>query len=133
MRLGTVLFEARLTEGGFQTQDATLVKQYCCFEDVFDYGELPKTKGSYISYQFIRNVLAADALDLSFCLLVDARRPDPIEDWYRIVRCIRSAALRTRCRVHTCRSFGCAFLPACDVFWISNMELDLRVDRRSKR
>jgi len=110
MKLGTVLFEAKLTEGGFQIQDATLVKQYCCFEDVFECDELPKTKGRYTSYQLIRNVLAAHALDLSFCLLVDARRPDLVEDWYQIVRCIRSAALRTRCRVHTWQEL-CVCLP----------------------
>jgi len=33
-----------------------------------------------------------------FCTLLDARRPDLIEDWYSILRCIRSAALRARCK-----------------------------------
>jgi hypothetical protein len=46
-------------------------------------------------------VLAAHALDLSFCLLLDARRPDLIEDWYEILRCIRTSELRSRCRVLT--------------------------------
>jgi hypothetical protein len=55
----------------------------------------------YVSYQLIRNVLAAHALDLDFCTLLDARRPDLLEDWYRIVRCIRPATLRARCKVLT--------------------------------
>ena len=49
----------------------------------------------------MRNVLAAHALDLDFCTLLDARRPDLLEDWYGIVRCIRFADLRARCKVLT--------------------------------
>ena len=59
------------------------------------------SKRKYVSYQLIRNVLAAHALDLDFCTLLDARRPDLLEDWYGIVRCIRSATLRARCKVLT--------------------------------
>jgi len=55
----------------------------------------------YVSYQLIRNVLAAQALSLDFCTLLDARRPDLLEDWYGIVRCIRFAGLRARCKVLT--------------------------------
>ena len=51
--------------------------------------------------QLLRNVLAAQALDLSFCLLLDARRPDLIEDWYEILQCIRTAELRSRCKFET--------------------------------
>jgi hypothetical protein len=46
-------------------------------------------------------VLAAYALDLSFCVLLDARRPDLIEDWYAVMRCVRPMDLRTRCKVLT--------------------------------
>jgi hypothetical protein len=49
----------------------------------------------------LRNVLAAFALDLEFCVLLDARRPDLLEQWYRIIRCIRSGILQTRCKVLT--------------------------------
>jgi hypothetical protein len=55
----------------------------------------------YASYQLLRNVLAAHALGLSFCVLLDARRPDLIEDWYAVLRCIKIAELRNGCRVLT--------------------------------
>jgi hypothetical protein len=101
MKLGNLLFEAKLTEGDFQIQRAELVEQYRDLRDVFECRHLPRDKGKFISYQLIRNVLAAHALNLDFCTLLDARRPDLIEDWYRILRCIQSADLRARCKVLT--------------------------------
>ncbi len=101
MKLGNLLFEAKLTEGDFQMQRAELVEQYRNLRDVFECRQLPRAKRKYISYQLIRNVLAAHALNLDFCTLLDARRPDLIEDWHGILRCIRSAALRARCKVST--------------------------------
>ncbi len=101
MKLGDTLFEAKLTEGDFQIQCAELVEQYRDLREVFESRQLPRVKRKYVSYQLIRNVLAAHAIGLDFCTLLDARRPDLIEDWYSILRCIRSAALRARCKVLT--------------------------------
>lgn len=101
MKLGNTLFEAKLTEGDFQIQRAELVEQYRDLREVFEPRQLPRTKRKYVSYQLIRNVLAAHALDLDFCTLLDARRPDLVEDWYGIVSCIRSATFRARCKVLT--------------------------------
>jgi hypothetical protein len=101
MKLGNVLFEAKLTEGDFQIQCAELVEQYRDLRDIFEWRQLPRAKRKYLSYQLIRNVLAAHALGLDFCTLLDARRPDLIEDWYSILRCIRFAALRASCKVLT--------------------------------
>jgi hypothetical protein len=101
MKLDSVLFEAKLTEADFQRQNAAIVEGYRDLEEVFEVSELPRRGGKYASYQLLRNVLAAQALDLSFCLLLDARRPDLIEDWYEILRCIRTAELRSRCKVVT--------------------------------
>ena len=101
MKLGTVLFEAKLTEGDFQVQDAAIMEKYGNLKDVFECGQLPRIKRGYVSYQLIRNIYAAHVLDSNFCLLIDARRPDLLESWYQIVRCIRSATLRTRCKVTT--------------------------------
>jgi hypothetical protein len=36
MKLGSVLFEAKLTEGNFQIQDPRTVEQYRDFREVFD-------------------------------------------------------------------------------------------------
>jgi len=101
MKLGNMLFEAKLTEGDFQIQRAELVEGYRDLRDIFEYRHLLRLGRKYVSYQLIRNVLAAHALDLDFCTLLDARRPDLLEAWYGIVRCIRSATLRARCKVLT--------------------------------
>ena len=101
MKLSSVLFEAKLTESDFQSQNAAIVEGYRDLNDVFEVGILPRRGQEYVSYQLLRNVLAAYALDLSFCVLLDARRPDLIEDWYAVMRCVRRMDLRTRCKVLT--------------------------------
>jgi hypothetical protein len=101
MKLGNMLFEAKLTEGDFQIQRAELVERYRDLRDIFECRHLPSVGRKYASYQLIRNVLAAHALNFDFCTLLDARRPDLLEDWYGIVRCIRFAGLRARCKVLT--------------------------------
>jgi hypothetical protein len=111
MKLGNKIFEAKLTEGDFQIQRADLVEQYRDLPEVFEARQLPRTKRKYVSYQLIRNVLAAHALSLDFCTLLDARRPDLLEDWYGVVRCIRFAGLRARCKVLTWQELA-ASLPA---------------------
>jgi hypothetical protein len=101
MKLGNKIFEAKLTEHDFQIQRGDLVEGYRDLRDIFECRQLPRVGRKYVSYQLIRNVLAAHALNLDFCTLLDARRPDLLEDWYRIVRCIRPATLRARCKVLT--------------------------------
>jgi hypothetical protein len=75
MKLGPVLFEAKLTESDFQTQKAAIVEGYRDLKEVFDCLKLSSRGQEYVSYQLLRNVLAAYALNLSFCVLLDARRP----------------------------------------------------------
>jgi hypothetical protein len=111
MKLGNMLFEAKLTEGDFQIQRAELVEGYRDFKEVFECRQLPRAMRKYVSYQLIRNVLAAHALGMDFCTLLDARRPDLMEDWYSIVRCVRSATLRARCKVLTWQELS-ACLPS---------------------
>ena len=101
MKIGDVLFEAKLTEGNFQIQRAAIVEQYCDLKEIFEWRNLPRKDGDYISYQLLRNVLAAHALNHKFCLLLDARRPDLLEQWFEVVRCIRFSDLQTRCSVLT--------------------------------
>jgi hypothetical protein len=101
MKLGSVLFEAKLTESDFQIQNAGIVEGYRDLKEVFECRKLPRRGKAYLSYQLLRNVLAAHALDLSFCVLLDARRPDLLEDWYGVLRCIRISALSSRCRILT--------------------------------
>jgi hypothetical protein len=101
MKLGPVLFEAKLTESDFQTQKAAIVEGYRDLKEVFDCRKLSRLDREYVSYQLLRNVLAAHALNVSFCVLLDARRPDLREQWYTIMKCVRSMDLRTRCKVLT--------------------------------
>jgi hypothetical protein len=101
MKLGTLLAESKFTETDFQNQRPDIVESYRDLREVFDGELLPRVNGQYVSYQLIRNVLAAHYLGLSFCVLVDARRPDLIEGWFAIIKCVRLADLRTRCKVLT--------------------------------
>ena len=101
MRLGGLLAEAKLTESDFQSREVEAVGAYRDFREVFDPRSLPREDGKYLSYQLIRNVLAAYANDCSFCVMADARRPDLREAWYAVMRCVRSAELRVRCKMIT--------------------------------
>jgi hypothetical protein len=55
----------------------------------------------YLSYQLIRNVLAAYAAGCSFCVLHDQRRPDLREAWFAVIAAVKSAEMRARCKVLT--------------------------------
>ena len=110
MKLGPVLFEAKLTESDFQTQKAAIVEGYRDLKEVFDCRKLSRRGQEYVSYQLLRNVLAAYALNLSFCVLLDARRPDLREQWYTVMSCVRPMDLRTRCKVVTWQELT-TFLP----------------------
>lgn len=108
MKLGPLLVESKLTETDFQTAAPELVENYRDVEQVFDLAELPRARERYISYQLIRNVLAAQAGALSFCVMLDVRRPDLLEAWHTIMRCVRHADLRTRCKVLTWQELSAA-------------------------
>jgi hypothetical protein len=110
MRLGNLLVEAKLTETDFQTADEKLVQSYRDFTDVFHSEMLPRAGGRYLCYQLIRNVLAADHNQTSFCVLADARRPDLMEMWFAVMSCVRSVDLRLRCKVLTWQELA-AVLP----------------------
>jgi len=101
MKLGTLLVESKLTETHFQIQRPALLESYRELDDVFDKERLPRLNGRYVSYQLIRNVLAAHHLGLNFCVLLDARRPDLVESWFAVMKCVKNPDLRTRCKVLT--------------------------------
>jgi hypothetical protein len=101
MRLGDLLIEAKLTESDFQKAPKTVVRAYRDFSEVFDEEDLPQTESDFLSYQLIRNVLAAHASGCAFCVLTDARRPDLIEAWYGVMKCVRPVDLRLRCKLLT--------------------------------
>ena len=111
MKIGTLLVESKLTETNFQIQKQAIVEAYRDLEIVFDREKLPRTSsGEFVSYQLIRNVLAAHELHSSFCVMLDARRLDLKDAWYEIMQCVVNTELKTRCKVLTWQELA-AFLP----------------------
>jgi hypothetical protein len=101
MRVGDNLFEAKLTEKDFTARPKAHVLRYCELETVFNLQALPTVGGNFTGYQLIRNVLAAAHHQTSFFLLIDQRRPDLLQEWWRIHAAIRGIDLRLRCGFHT--------------------------------
>ena len=101
MKLGDLMVEAKLTETDFQTAPARMIERYRDLDEVFDRQELMMSGDAVPGYQLIRGVLAAHATGGSFCILCDARRPDLIENWYAVMRAVRSCVLRCRLQLLT--------------------------------
>lgn len=111
MRLGNLLVEAKLTESDFQVSTRPEhVERYRDLAKVFDRRRLPRVGKQYVSYQLIRNVLAAQASVGSFCVLFDERRPDLREQWFAIMSCVQPVDLRLRCKALTWQELA-AVLP----------------------
>jgi hypothetical protein len=72
--------------------------------------EAEPAEAGYASYQLIRNVLAAYAEGCSFCVIHDERRPDLREAWFAVMAAVKSAEMRTRCKVLTWQELA-ALLP----------------------
>ena len=116
MRMGDLLVEAKLTESDFQSADKRILLAYRDFSLAFDPEQVPQTEKRYLSYQLLRNVLAAYAQQCSFCVLVDARRPDLIDAWYAVMKCVRSVELRTKLRISTWQEVANATPPTLRAF-----------------
>jgi hypothetical protein len=100
MKLGELMIEAKLTETDFQTAPTKMIQRYRDLDEVFDVEELMMSD-VVRNYQLIRGVLAASATGGSFCVLCDARRPDLVENWYSVMRAVRSCVLRCRLQLLT--------------------------------
>jgi hypothetical protein len=72
--------------------------------------EAEPTDAAYAGYQLIRNVLAAYAEGCSFCVLHDERRPDLREAWFDVMKAVKSAEMRVRCKAMTWQELS-GFLP----------------------
>jgi hypothetical protein len=116
LRLGTLLVEAKLTENDFQSAEKSVLRGYRDFAEVFHEARLPQTSKRYLSYQLLRNVLAAYALECSFSVLVDARRPDLVDAWYSVMKCVQPFDLRTRLRISTWQELAKVTPPAVQAF-----------------
>jgi hypothetical protein len=128
MRIGDLLVEAKLTEADFQFGSLRLVERYTDLDLVFDRELLEVTRRGVRSYQLIRGVLAAHAAGSRFCVLCDGRRIDLIEDWYLIMRAVRSLELQTVLRLVTWQEIAAVVPPRLRIFLqakygISNTDL----------
>ncbi len=132
LRLGDLLIEAKLTEGDFQSARKSTLLAYRDFSDVFDIEQLPQTEDHYISYQLLRNVLAAHALQCSFCVLVDARRPDLIDAWYAVMKCVQPITLRTNLRISTWQELAQATPPKMRSFLAVKYGIDSEKEKVSE-
>ncbi len=102
MELGELLVESKLTEKDFQVARPALLARYVGVDRVLDAEALPRTvAGDYMGYQLVRGVLAAEQMGRSFCVLCDERRADLMEIWARVQAAVRTADLRSRCKLLT--------------------------------
>jgi len=98
MRLGSTNVEAKLTEVDFTQCAKPRLERYAGLDDIFDRSRLPLDGDEYLSYQLIRNVLAiARRPESRFVVLLDARRPDLLREWWKLFSTIRDGGVRDRC------------------------------------
>lgn len=132
MLLGDLLVEAKLTESDFQQIPKPSLEGYRDFAEVFDRRALPQTRQRYLAYQLIRNVLAAQALGMSFCLLLDARRPDLLEPWHAVMRAVRPVDLRLSCKTLTWQELASDLPPKLRRFLAEKYGIEPSSARRSQ-
>jgi hypothetical protein len=102
LRLGDTNVEAKLTETSFTTGVPATVQRYADLEAAFKVDRLPRKGEDFLSYQLIRNVLAIHPRSSArFVVVMDARRPDLLREWWNIHTAIREGSLRARCGVVT--------------------------------
>jgi hypothetical protein len=112
MRLGKLLVEAKLTETGFQSAPVRLLHRYSELEQVFELADLPLTEDKVHSWQLIRSVLAAHATNGSFLLLLDGRRSDLIEQWFKVLSAVHSYSFRSRLKLATWQELALTLPPS---------------------
>jgi hypothetical protein len=108
LKLGSLLVEAKLTEGNFQTARADLVHRYRDLETVFDLTRLPMAPEKYRSSQLIRGALAAHTHGAAFAVFCDQRRQDLIDGCFEVFSAVTSAELRCRLSVVTWQEIAAA-------------------------
>lgn len=96
LRCGSLLCEAKLTEGGFGTAAESRLRRYLAVEECLDVEALPRTGTAVLGWQLIRGVLAAHHAGGRFVVLCDARRGDLEELWMRVLSCVPASELRSR-------------------------------------
>jgi hypothetical protein len=118
LKIGNLMIEAKLTESDFQVAPWKLAARYRDLEEIFDPELLPRTREKVRSYQLVRGLLAAFAIeDGRYCLLCDDRRKDLLEFWFEILAAMRRHDQRWRCIVVTWQELS-ATLPKSFRMWL---------------
>lgn len=133
LRWGDELIEAKLTESDFQFAEKRKMTAYRDFTEIFDSERLPQTRDHYVSYQLLRNVLAAFALGCSFRVLADARRPDLIDAWYHVMSCVKPVQLRTELRISTWQELAKVVPPKLQAFLSKKYGIGIRSEAMAGR
>lgn len=95
MKIGNVIFEAKLIEGGFTHKKLDVVLGYPNVENIIDLQEF--IKDDFVTnYQLIRNLLAAEKHGSKFYLLLDESRTDLIREFYKVKFAIKDKSLAHR-------------------------------------
>jgi hypothetical protein len=98
MVIGDSHVEAKLTEADFTQKATSSVARYEGVDDVFHVETLISSDDELTGYQLVRNVLAiASHADKRFIVLLDARRPDLLREWWKVYGAIRDQSVRSRC------------------------------------
>ena len=103
------MVEAKLTETDFQTAPARMIQRYRDLREVFDLGELMMSGDVVRGYHCSRRArrLCDGRIVLRF---LRCERPDLIENWYSVMRAVRSCVLRCRLQLLTWQELA-ALLP----------------------
>jgi len=97
MKIGSHIFESKLTESDFTSKEACVVESYENFDTVFDRNALQRTKDNqYLNYQLIRNILTAYKYNFYFTLFVDETRTDLIKNLFATAIAVKDIDLRER-------------------------------------
>ena len=100
MLIENTIFEAKLTEANFTKKEFQIVSSYPKVKEIFDIGVLMENE-KVTNYQLIRNILAAEKYDFNFYVLLDERRSDLIQSFYKVKSAIKVKSLSDRCKFVT--------------------------------
>tara|TARA_R110002072_G_scaffold7503_2_gene40599 strand:+ start:350500 stop:351249 length:750 start_codon:yes stop_codon:yes gene_type:complete len=95
MKIGSTIFEAKLTEKDFSAKDIHFVLAYANVEELLDFETLIK-EDKILHYQLIRNLLTANQYGFNFFLIVDETRTDLIRSFYQVKMAIKDKDLSSR-------------------------------------
>ena len=97
LKIGTHIFEAKLTESDFTSKAQDVVRGYPNVDALFDLDRLCEPDGTVSNYQLIRNIIAAHQHGKKFTVLLDARRPDLIRNVMDTLLAVKDIEMTRRC------------------------------------